>query len=206
MRKDILMQNRFKKVLIATAGLVFVIFMLASCNKTPGGKKYTSLTEDIEGAKTAVQAGDELLSKLPDVSLYYKYGLECDTGDKVYTMGTESKIALLNRGKEGEKGVRVNTFTALDGTKTTESFYLSDGKIYTKQYQTNFKANGNAVSFLEYTSQATLSADEEFFSTENFSKGEIYACKDGTTEIAFTAENDAVKGGIAAFIGLDKLS
>jgi len=195
-----------KKVLTASVFLVFALFLLVSCSKTPSGKKYTSMLEDKEGAKTAVKTGDELLSQLSDVSLYYNYELKCDTGDKVYTMGTESKISLLNRGKDGEKGSRVNTFTALDGTKKSESFWLTDGKIYTKQYQTNFKANGNASDFLEYTAQAVLSADEGYYNTENFEKGTIYACKDGTTEIVFTEANDAMKNEIAVFIGLDKLS
>lgn len=194
-----------KTALIALCIVCFAV-MMASCGKTPGGKKYLSVTENVDEARAQVAVASEKQNELSDLSINYDFDLRCKAGEKLYTMGTENTVSVLGRGTDSESAYRINTFIGLDGVRSNESYWLKDGYIYSKQYQTNFKAGGDVSGFLEYTASATLSADESYFDTENFSKGNVYICKDGTTEIAFSEAGDKIKNGIAVFIGLDKLS
>lgn len=200
------MFNLIKRTFVATICIICAALIMSSCAKTPGGKKYSSVTEDIQAAKDAVSAGQEKQKEFTDLSVNYDFELRCQVGDKLYTMGTENTVSYLGRGTENEGAYRLNTVSRVDGIKENERFWLKDGYIYSKQYQTNFKAKGDVTAFLEYTASAQLSADEEYFNTESFSHGALYSCKDGTKEAVFTEANDAIKEGVAIFIGLDKLS
>ena len=195
-----------KRTLLAAICLLCAALILSACAKTPGGKKYSSVTNDLTAAKEAVSAAAEKQAEFTDLSVDYDFALKCQVGDVTYTMGTKNTVSYLGRGTENESAYRLNSVTRLDGIKENERFWLKDGYIYSKQYQTNFKAKGGVTAFLEYTADAQLSADEEYFNTESFAKGELYSCKDGTLEAVFTEAKDSIKEGIAVFIGLDQLS
>ena len=195
-----------KRTLLAALCLICAALILSACARTPGGKKYSSVTEDLNAAKEAVSAASEKQKEFSDLSVDYDFALKCQVGDVTYTMGMKNTVSYLGRGTENEGAYRLNSVTRLDGIKENERFWLKDGYIYSKQYQTNFKAKGDVTAFLEYTADAQLSADEEYFNTESFAKGDLYACKDGTKEAVFTEAKDAIKEGIAVFIGLDQLS
>ena len=197
-----------KKIFLVSFTILFIMSAV-SCF-SPEGKFYTSTDKDYQTAVDTVNAGWEKYTALDTSRLISSFFVECDAAGKIYRLGTENLLEVKGLFSNSPSLYRKNTSTSLQGdistvTLTEESFYRN-GIIYTERYGSAFSAPLEASRFVEYTNYSDLSVNSAYLSPSNFSEAKIYKSSGKAFEIVFKGENDALKTGIIAFIGLDQTS
>ncbi len=206
--------SRHSKILIFTALLLCIAIIYGSVyffffRKTPLGSLYTLSDElSLSQAANKTSAAMKKNEALKNLQYAYAFFVEYENKDSLYRFGTENIIAVTGNGTESAKAHRINTATKVkNGTQQnteSESFYFSDGKIYTKRFNTNYWSEMDSSDFIPYTEYSDMSVDKNFLSEIFFKKAKLYSCLNGTTEIAYTGANDSIKEGIISFIGLNQ--
>ena len=198
---------KFRTRLLFFALTLLIAFSATGCI-SPEGSFFTSSDKDYETAVDTVNTAWEKYGTLDTSRLVSSFFVECEAADKIFRLGTENILEVKGKNSDRPAFYRKNTSTNLEGdisTKTvSEEFFYKDGKIYTNRFGTDFSAVLDPLHFVEYTDYSEISVNAAYLSPANFSEAKMYKSSGKVFEIIFKKENDALRSGIAAFIGLDQ--
>lgn len=209
MSKKVLKRIGFSTLAVVVLAALIVLFIYLF-RTTPNGNIYLSKDDELKPEKIVQLINDAEAKNYayPDIQYTYDFHVDCEIDGKNYRFGTENVVAFTGIGTADAKGHRINTYTSIkDGTKQqseSESFFYSNGKVYSKRFGKNYWSEMASENFLPYTEYSSISANADFLSAVFYENATVYELFKGVTEICFTGSSDYLTNGIITFIGLDK--
>ncbi len=149
---------------LAMLAMVMVSFWGCGDKNELEYKNYSGTTAELEAK---LVEGRAALFSENSISLTYSYMSSTTVGGTDYNIGTRN-IIKINRGEGQDTAInRMNYYYGAEAD-SSESYYYSNGNIYTSQYGALYTAPITEDGFMSFTDSTKYAIDRDFFDVNDF--------------------------------------
>ncbi len=173
--------------------------LLAAACSSDGYGEYNGSADD---ARAEIASAKDKLFAESNSHIVYSYMVNSEVNGEKYELGQRN---IFKFNKDAEAGISdINRFNYYYGSNQTvsDTFYYTDGALYTEMYNTVYRVPMTEAEFLEYTDGTDYAVDRDFFNLKSFSEVSLFE-KDGNRSIKLKADDGTFSRRIADFLGFD---